>query len=261
MPSDEAVSRVQRALEALGARRTGFRAAVETAYAQARGFLAEHGPHSDERARETALELGAFAGGSVDPARFAALVTASRVLSPEEEGIVRRCAEVMDEVLAQGDGLFVCDVPPGGDLRAAVETALAEAGRAFGAAMVFQAVKAGSYRAEQQATALRAFPFRRWSRGERQLAPPLVVSVDGADLHGGALAEYLDGQQKIVVVARGPTSPAPLARLITPRCYVAQLADGASPAPAGLAPVAAFDGPAVAALVPDSAARFVHDPG
>ena len=257
MPSDE---RVQRALDALGERRGGFRAAVETAYAQARGFLAAHGPSSDERAREMALELGPFAGGRVDAARFGALVTASRVLSPEEETIVRRCAEVMDEVLAQGDGLFVCDVPAGGDLRSVVDATLAEAGRAFGAALVFQAVKAGSYRAEQHVTALRAFPYRRWSRGERLLAPPLVVSVDGADLHAGVLAEYLDGQQKIVVVVRGAATPAPLVRLVAPRAYVAQLSDTDSLGADVLARAASFDGPAVAALVPESAARFVHDP-
>ena len=267
MPSDdEMVSRVQRAFDALAERRAGFRAAVETAYAQARGFLAAHGPRSDDRARETALELGAFAGGRVDASRFAALVTASRVLSPDEETVVRRCAEVMDEVLAHGDGLYACAVPPGGDLHAAVQEDLAEAGRAFGAAMVFQAVRAGSYHADQHAPALRAFPHRRWSRGERLLAPPLIVSVDGADLHAGALAEFLDGQQKFVVIVRGATTPAPLARLIAPRTFVAQLADADvtapdAPVPSALARARAFDGPAIVALVPESAARFVHDPG
>ena len=268
MPSDdEMVSRVQRAFDALAERRAGFCTTVETAYAQARGFLAAHGPRSDDRARETALELGAFAGGRVDASRFAALVTASRVLSPDEETVVRRCAEVMYEVLAHGDGLYACAVPPGGDLHAAVQEDLAEAGRAFGAAMVFQAVCAGSYHADQHAPALRAFPHRRWSRGERLLAPPLIVSVDGADLHAGALAEFLDGQQKFVVIVRGTTTPAPLARLIAPRTFVAQLADvdvqaaADAPAAGALARAVAFDGPAVVALVPESAARFVHDPG
>jgi hypothetical protein len=269
MPSDEGVQReqgVRRALDALAGRRAEFRAAVETAYAQARAFLAAHGPRSDERARETALELGPFAGGRVDAARFAALVTAARVLSPEEETVLRRCAEVMDEVLARGDGLFVCDVPAGGSLRAAVEATLAEAGRAFGAALVFQAVKSGSYRAEEHAAALRAFPYCRWNRGERLLAPPLVVSVDGGDLHAGALAEYLDGRQKILVVARGAVTPVPLARLVAPRTYVAQVSDASASDPCAtdveaLARVVAFDGPAVVAFVPESAARFVHDPG
>jgi hypothetical protein len=257
MPFD---ARVQRALAALAGRRAEFRAAVETAYAQTRGFLAAHGPRVDERSRETALELGQFAGGRVDAARFAALVTAARVLSPEEETAVRRCGEVMDEVLAQGDGLFVCDVPPDADLHAAVDAALAEAGRAFGAAAAFQAVKTGEYRAEKRAPALRAFPFRRWSRGERLLAPPLVVAVDGADLQAGVLAEYLDGRQAFVVVVRGAATPAPLARLIAPRSYVAQLSDGDEGAEAALARAAAYGGPSIAALVPPGAARFVHDP-
>lgn len=252
MPSDD---REQRALDALSARRAAFRAAVETAHAQARAFHAAHGPRADDRSRETALALGPFAGGRVDPSRFAALATEARVLALDEETVVRRSAEVMDEVLAHGDGLFTCDVPPGGDLHAEVEAALAEAGRAFGAALVCGAVKAGTYRPDVHGPALRAFPFRRWSRAERLVAPPLVVTVDGADLHAGMLAGYLDGQQKIVVVVRGPATPAPLARAIAPRSYVAQATDADA-----LAAAVAFDGPALAALVPPSAARFVHDP-
>ena len=252
MRSDE---REQRAVDALATRRAAFRAAVETAHAQARAFHAAHGPRSDDRARETALELGQFAGGRVDPSRFAALTTETRVLGLDEETAVRRSAEVMDEVLAHGDGLFTCDVPPGGDLHAEVEAALAEAGRAFGAAFVCGAVKAGSYRPDVHGPALRAFPYRRWSRAERLLAPPLVVTLDGADLHAGMLAGYLDGQQKIVLLVRGSATPAPLARVIAPRCYVVQATDADA-----LAAAAAFDGPAIAALVPASAARFVHDP-
>ncbi|HET7459430.1 MAG TPA: hypothetical protein VFJ74_17390 [Gemmatimonadaceae bacterium] len=263
MPSDslsrpEGAERVQRALDAIAARRAGFRASVEAAQEQARAFLGAHAPRADARARDTALELGLFAGGRIDSARFAAVVAAPRVLSPDEETVIRRCAEVMDEVLAQGDGLFVCELPSGGDLHAAVDAALAETGRAFGAALVFQAVKSGGYRPEQLG-ALRAFPFRRWSRGERLLAPPLLVAADGADLHAGALAEYLDGRQKIVVVLRGAVTPAPMARLVGPRTYVAQLSD-ADANSGGLARAMEFDGPAAVALVPETAARFVHDP-
>ena len=140
-----------------------------------------------------------------DDAEVAPPATAARVLSPEEETVVRRCGEVMDEVLAQGDGLFVCDVPPGADLHGAVEAALAEAGRAFGAAAAFQAVKAGDYHADRHSSALRAFPFRRWSRGERLLAPPLVVAVDGADHASIWAVQRSGGRPRLLVRFDDPT--------------------------------------------------------
>ncbi|HEU4563762.1 MAG TPA: hypothetical protein VFS05_03895 [Gemmatimonadaceae bacterium] len=252
MPSD---TRLEQARAALRAQSAAFRAAVETARAEMRAWLAAHAVRSDERAREAALELGRFAGGRINIGRFSAVVGATRVLAPEEEAIVRRCAEVMDDVLARGEGLFTCEVPGGGDARAVVEAALAEVGRAFGAAIVFRAVKAGVHHAEQHESCLRAFPFRRWNRGERLIAPPLVVCVDGADLHAAALAEYLDGRQKIVFVVTEPSTPAPLVRLVTPGLFVLQ-----TDAPAELARLAAADGPGVAALLPETAARFVHDP-
>ena len=252
MPSDD---RLQAAREALQSHSAGFRAAVESAYAQVRAYLAAHGARSDERARETALELGRFAGGRIDAGRLAAVLGPTRVLDEHEESVVRRCAEVMDEVLAHGEGLFVCQVSAGGDLRATVDDALSMVGRAFGAALVFQAVKAGTYRAEQHELALSAFPFRRWNRSERLLAPPLVVSLAGSDLNAPSLAGYLDGRQKIVLVVHGASAPAPLARLITPRLFVMQ-----AEAPSELARLAAADGPGIAALLPASAVRFVHDP-
>ncbi len=252
MPSDE---RLLGAQDALRARDGAFRAAVETAYAQVRAYLAAHASRSEERARETALELGQFAGGRIDVGRLAAVLGTTRVLDHQEEAVVRRCAQVMDEVLASGAELFVCHVPPGGDLRATVEEALALVGRAFGAALVFQAVKAGTYRPDVHELALRWFPFRRWNRQERLLAPPLAVSVDGSALNAPSLAEYLDGGQKIALVILGESAPAPLARLITPHLFVMQCES-----PAELARFTATEGPGIAALVPPTAARFVHDP-
>jgi hypothetical protein len=252
MPSDE---RLQGAYDALRAHDGAFRAAVETANAQVRASLAAHGSRSEERARETALELGQFAGGRIDVGRLAAVLGTARVLDQQEEAAVRRCADVMDEVLSRGDALFRCVVPTGGDMRATVEESLATIGRAFGAALVFQAVKTGTYRAEVHELALRAFPFRRWNRQERLLAPPLVVQVEGMWLNAPALAEYLDGAQKIVVVIEGESAPAPLARLITPHLFVMQCET-----PAELARLASVEGPGIAALVPATAARFVHDP-
>ena len=252
MPSDE---RLQGARDAFPAHDGAFRAAVETAYAQVRAYLAAHGSRSEERARETALELGQFAGGRIDVGRLAAVLSTTRVLDPQEETVVWSCADAMREVLACCDGLLLCEVPRGGDLRTTVEESLAMVGRAFGAALVFQTVKAGTYKAEVHEIALRSFPFRSWNQQERLLAPPLVVSVDGSALNTPSLAEYMDGAQKIVLVIQGASAPAPLARLITPHLFVMQCES-----PAELARFAAVKGPGIAALVPPTAARIVHDP-
>ncbi|HET9984882.1 MAG TPA: hypothetical protein VFQ38_14890, partial [Longimicrobiales bacterium] len=57
------------------------------------------------------------------------------------------------------------------------------------------------------------------------------------------------------LVVRGPAPPAALVRLITPGVLVLQAASAEA-----LAPLAAGDGPAVAALVPEGAALFRHAP-
>jgi hypothetical protein len=82
-----------------------------------------------------------------------------------------------------------------------------------------------------------------------------VIALDGADLHPAGLAEFLDGNLKIVLIARGETSPAPLVRLITPHAFVAQTDD-----PAVVERLGKVDGPGIAALMPPHTARFVHDP-
>jgi hypothetical protein len=82
-----------------------------------------------------------------------------------------------------------------------------------------------------------------------------VITVTGADLHPGALADFCDGRAKLVLIVRAPCAPAALARLITPGVLVLQTVDGR-----GLDRVAACEGPCVAALVPEGAACFLHDP-
>ena len=252
MPSDE---RVRGALAPLARGRETFRAAVGEALDQIRGYLATHAAAGGDRAALAAAELGSFAGGRIDGGRFAALVSASRLLEGETEAAVRRCADALASLLDRGDALFACEVPAGGDLREVVAAALADAGRAFGAALAFQALRTGVYRGEQHEPLLHAFPFARWNRGERLLAPPLVIEVDGADLRAGALAEFLDGRQQLVLLVRGACTPAPLVRLVTPGIFVLQAA-----AETELEALAAFDGPGVAALVPTPAAHFAHDP-
>jgi hypothetical protein len=114
--------------------------------------------------------------------------------------------------------------------------------------------RGGRYTPEHERL-LQPHDFRSWNRSERRFAPPLVVLVTGADLQVGTLMDFADGREKIVLVVRGESPPAPLARCITPGTFVLQTADGS-----GLDRIASFAGPAVAAIVSDGAALFMHDP-
>ncbi len=82
-----------------------------------------------------------------------------------------------------------------------------------------------------------------------------MVDIDGGDLRAASLAEFIDGRQRILLVVEGECPPAPLVRLIAPGTFVLQTHDGS-----GLDRLAAWQGPGIAALVPDCAVQFVHDP-
>jgi hypothetical protein len=192
----------------------------------------------------------------MDAGRLATLFRPAETRDPTALAAVDRACGVLAALSTRDLASDVVDVPSGGDLRAAVAQALAEVGRAFGAVRTFELARSGGRRVDEAAAALEAFPYARWSRGERRAAPPLVVTVDGADLGAAAaLAEFLDGAQKIVLVVRGACPPAALVRLITPGTFVLQTADGT-----GLDRLGAWQGPGIAALTLESAARFTHDP-
>jgi hypothetical protein len=147
------------------------------------------------------------------------------------------------------------EVGPGGDVAAAVGSALASIGRAFGAARVAELVRLGRLDEARKEDAASPFPFRRWTAAERRMSPPLVVRCAGTDLDASGLGSFLDGTQKIVLLVEGPAPAAPLARLITPGTFVTQTDDAAA-----FARLAGFEGPAVGALVSDGCSLFTHDP-
>ena len=252
MPSD---ARAGQALDVLAGRRDPFRAAVAAARDEISEYLTVHQQLGGERSETAMRALGPFAAGRIDAARFGAVLTDTRALTPEAQALAARCGAVLSELLERGDGLFVRDLPSGADVGAAAGEALAEIGRAFGAARLFRAVKGGTHRAGAEAQLLAGLPFERWNRAERELMPPLVIELDGADLRAEAIADYLDGRAWIVFVVRGMASPAPLVRLLSPETLVIQAGDLDA-----IAPLADFEGPAVAALLPRESARFVHDP-
>jgi hypothetical protein len=252
MPSDD---RALAALELLGRPVETFRSAVAATAEQVRAILGAEDAGADAALDRARAELGAFAAARIDAARFSAPLAAERGLDARARERVRHAHETLRSIQIALDEVLLVDVPPGASLRQAVASRLAELGRAFGAAQAVQLVRHGRYRDAEHERLVRSFPFAWWNRAERRVAPPLVVIVDGADLHAGALAEFVDGAVKIVLVVRGACAPAPLARLVTPGVLVAQAGDLSA-----LRRVASFDGPAVAALVPDGAARFTHDP-
>lgn len=258
MPSDtmprEDRERTAAVLQALAEPRARYDAALAGAEERMREYLAAHRSQSGDATSIATTELGRFAGGRIDASRFAALFE-ERALAPDVANVIERAADIIAELRAEGDALFVVHVPTGADLRRVVAGALAEIGRAFGAALAFQAARAGVRRTEWHERLLGGTPFGSWNRTERLLAAPLVVDVDGSDLHADSLAEFLDGSQKIVLVVRGDATPAPLARLVTPGTFVVQAADASE-----LARFAASGAPGIAALLPASCVRFAHDP-
>jgi hypothetical protein len=252
MPSDP---RVAQALSALAQPIAEFRALVQGALTQADAYLAAQDMDPQRRAARAAAELGAFAAGRIDASRFAGI--SRDATRPDPVGLLalRRATETLRAVRALGDGLFVVEVTPGARLGAIVNRALAEAGRAFGALVISELVRGGGYRVHEHDILLDRFEFGAWNTAERRFAPPLIVVLEGVALHASDLTDFTDGRAKLVLVVHGACAPAPLARCITPGALVLQTSDGS-----GLDRVAAFEGPAIAAMVPEGAATFLHDP-
>lgn len=248
--------RSARALQALARPIGEFRAAVQGALDQAERALASQAEDAAARAERARIELGAFGLGRIDAAGFASLQgTTAAPLLPAATDALERAVQTLREVLEASDRLIHLDLPSGSDLGAEVERAYAELGRAFGAVLLTELVRGGRYDPTAHDRLLAPLTFDEWTRAERRFSPPLIIELDGADLAAGALAEYLDGQGRIVLVVRGPAAPAPLARLITPGTFVMQTVDGA-----GLERVALAEGPAIGALMPEGSAVFTHDP-
>lgn len=253
MPSD---ARLTTALDALAAPRDAFRSAVATADEEIRSARL-HLDEARDPAEALARELGIFARDRIDPARLAGLLKVAEAPDPLTHHLMDTAHGLFSELASNGGGGFQVDVATGGDLRDTVRDALAELGRAFGVAHAVEKARTHRYDPDRDHVLLRPYPFHRWTAGERRLAPPLVVRVQGADLRAGGLSEYLDGTLRMVLVVDGPTTPAPLARLVGHGVFVAQSAD-----PAVLAALAAHRGPGVVAWVEEGsgAVPFVHDP-
>jgi hypothetical protein len=254
MPSDE---RYPAALAALASRRDAFRSALATAMDEISAARARQQGEAANATGRVAMELGSFAAGRIDVERFALQFADAAPLDAACVGALGRALDVLAHLSTRGDELLLLALDAGEDLRSAVGEALADVGRGFAAARAAELARRGQYRAGEHDELFGPFPFHRWSRAERRLAPPLIVSVQGADVAAAGLADFLDGHQQIVLLARGATPPAALVRLITPGVCVVQTADMND-----LGACRGHDGPAIVLCVEDGddAAHFVHDP-
>jgi hypothetical protein len=256
MPSDKTTDeRASRALEVLAKAREDYHSALVATSEELRGLLDAGSASEESRAERTAAELGSFAVGRIDIERFSSFEETGEPVAVTEAPRLEAASRTLRSLLERGTDLYYIRVEPGSDLRDAISNGLGRAGRTFGAARTVELSRSGSYDEATHGGWMDSFPPALWSRREKQLAPPLVVEVDGTDLRPGGLTDFLDGEQKIVLVVRGAAPPAALSRLITPGVVVVQTDD-----PADLSVVAEAEGPAIAALVPADACRFVHLP-
>ncbi|HEX9166862.1 MAG TPA: hypothetical protein VF862_13195, partial [Gemmatimonadales bacterium] len=255
MPFD--ASRLDAVRAALAPCQADYRASAVMTAEEVRVLIATaRDARPSDRVASFAASLGPLGSAHIDVSRLSALVEEDtpRLSGPALEAAAA-AAEVLKEIAGPAD-LDAVELAPGGNLAEAVGRALGRAGRAFGAAHVVALARAGRFQRAEHEGWLQSYAFHRWNRRERLLAPPVVIVLSGADLRAGGLAEYLDGNVKIVLVVRDEVSaPAPLVRLVTPGVWLAQSHDGGE-----LPQLARYQGPAVLAWVPEGSAAFTHDP-
>jgi len=252
MPSD---ARTPQALDALAGPIHSFRSTLANTSEQIRLLISSRADQNGTPGDCGRAELGEFAAGRIDAERMSKLLTREEPLSIEGAEIIHRALDTCNELMTRGENLFRVIVEEGDDLRDCIGAALADIGRAYGAARVVALVTQGQYDASEHAGLLERHPFQDWTRFERGVELGLVVQVAGRDLRVGGLAAFLDGAFKLVLIVQGDAPPAPLVRLVTPGVLVLQTAEAAE-----LEWLAGYRGPGVAALVSSAAVQFRHDP-
>jgi hypothetical protein len=253
MPSDD---RVAQALEYLSDAKESYSSSVAMSAEEVRGILEREQGANEKPQVRLAHELGPFAAGRIDLDRLAPFVGTNQKLAEDRRAEIVAAYQTLLELKKAGDDLYTAKVLRDGYFRGTVYTTLGKAGSAFGAARSVEWALHDLAHPEGVEDCLDRFPPNQWNGAERAFAPPLVVEVEGQDLRPGSLAELREGGPKIVLVVNGPAAPAPLVRLITPGVTVIQTDDLAE-----LSALGAVDGPGIAALMPEGAAKFMHNPG
>jgi hypothetical protein len=242
--------RVTAALTALRPQISLFRFAVSGTVERAKNILAsESGP------RQTEVTLGDFASGLIDSDRFAMVSSGNEPLDTVGRAVIARAIEVLESLMQMGDEAFVIDMLPDVSPSAAIRARLATLGSAFGAGTIVELVRRRIYDPTHHGFPNAGHPFEKWTTSERTLAPPLIVRGEGRDLDPSEFAPFLDGSMRLVVLVNEPCSVAPLARLISPGVFVAQVSDISI-----LERLNDLLAPVFVAVMSGPEARFIHDP-
>jgi len=260
MPSEAAVTRSTETTalpEQLRAHADAFRSQLALASEELRDWHTHHETAVADPAGVLGGELGSFAAGRVDTTRLAGLVGVDEAPDPLLHQLMAIADEGFDAFVRQGDDVFRVNVTDGGDLRDAVRDALADLGRAFALARAVEKARSHRFDPDRNHELLHPWPFHRWAPAEKDMAPPLVIDLAGADLRAVGLAEFLEGSFRAVLRVRGETLPTPLGRLATPGVFVAQVTGDAADA---LQALADHEGPGVVAVFESEsgALPFVH---
>lgn len=248
MPSEK---RNEIALQAIRAQIDRFRSTLLVTSNQVKALLSGTKDSDDDQS----VALGLFAKDKVNSERFASFAAKNHPLDAATEVPIRAAQQVLISLLSQGDSLFIIDVDKGEELGHQLSARLASIGRAFAAARVIGLAKNGAYKEHKHAVTLENFPYAMWNNSERALAPGLLVKVSGSDFKPSSIVPLLDTNMKIVFCVSGDAPAAALSRVISPGVFVQQ-----ETGEANLDGFAAFKGIAIAALLPPTAVKFIHDP-
>lgn len=262
MPSEAAVNRsapTPGLPDPLRGHADAFHSQLALASEELRDWQLHHEAAVADPAGVLAGELGSFADGRLDTTRLAGLVGVDEAPDPLLHQLMSLAEEGFDAFVRQRDAVFRVELAPGGDLRDAVRDALADLGRAFALARAVEKARSHRFDPDRDHELLRPWPFHRWSPAEKDMAPPLVIDLEGADLRAVGLAEFLEGRFRSVLRVRGGTLPAPLGRLASPGLFVAQAVGEADEA---LTALADHEGPGVVAVFDSDAGAlpFTHRP-
>lgn len=200
-----------------------YRSAVADALEEVRAWRAQRQEATADPVGRLTRELGIFAEGRIDPRRLSGLVAVEDGPDPLTVHLMEEAFDLFAGIHGDGFAAFEIVVPAGGDLRDAVRDRLARLGRAFGMAHAVEKAQRHTYNPDRDYGLLHDYPFHRWSQLEKEIAPPLLVRIQAADLRPAGLSEFLEGAQKLVLLVEGDGPPAPLARLVAPGVCVAQV--------------------------------------
>jgi hypothetical protein len=247
MQSDE---RASAALSALKPEIAQYRFVVSSTLERAQALLA-----SESAPAKTGTVLGQFASGRIDPEKFAMISSGTAPLDAVGRAMLERAMETLNSLLDSGDNLFLLSVAHRSSVAGAIRDRIATFGSAFAAAAIIEVIRRRTYDPAVHGLWVQDQPFESWTPSERRLLPPLVVRVDGTEVDPSALAPLIDGRLRLVLLIDGQTSPALLARLVSPGVFVSQGSDVSV-----LDTLKDLEAPAIVAIMSGPEARFTHDP-